>query len=734
MGRPIHRIVAGILFLFAVPCLYAQTPTLTTEWIAGQGNKIDDVPSFVWLPDGSAIVYDARPPESQQTFERLDPVTARRRPVLDMKQAVASLKSIEPDSGVRDALPWPIAFNKAGKQAIYVFAGDIFLLDMDSSSFSRITKTPEDEKDPEFSPNGRFLSFVRANNIYVWDLSAKKETQLTHDGSQTTLNGTLSWVYWEEVFGRHDTGYWWSPDSQSIAYLQTDEAGVPVSTFVDFSPANPRLIHQAYPRPGDHNPVVRVGVVVVKSADNRWIPVNDKPYEWLLRVTWLPDGKHLSFKTLDHSQRELGLYLSDRRGSDVKRLLTETDPAWVNVNDDLYFLPDGHFLWASERDGYMHLYRYAADGTLVNQVTKGNWAIVSSHGGAFWVHQGVVGVDEAKDWIYFTALKDGSVERQLYRIHSDGSGMSRISTEPGTHAIEMSPDATYYFDTYSNIHTLPALRLHAADGDLKTTIAPPRSELLPRDLQYPQLLTIPATDGFAMPAQILKPKDFDPTRRYPIILHVYGGPSAPTVKDAWQNETLFDNVLASNGYIAVAIDNRAATAISKTLENTLAVSPGAGETADLAAGIRWLKAQPWVDGSRVGVWGWSGGGTVTLNLMTRSQEFKAGIAGAPVTDWRFYDSKWGESFLQLPQNNAAAYDRASLIPRAGDLHGALLLMYGTYDDNVHPQNEEAFMNALIAAGKPYQVELFPMRKHGFVDTPALLARYNAMLAFWLKNL
>jgi dipeptidyl-peptidase-4 len=247
-------------------------------------------------------------------------------------------------------------------------------------------------------------------------------------------------------------------------------------------------------------------------------------------------------------------------------------------------------------------------------------------------------------------------------------------------------------------------------------------------------LTIPATDGFAMPAQILKPKDFDPTRRYPIILHVYGGPSAPTVKDAWQNTTLFDNILASNGYIAVAIDNRAATAISKTLENTLAVSPGAGETADLVAGIRWLKAQPWVDGSRVGVWGWSGGGTVTLNLMTRSQEFKAGIAGAPVTDWRFYDSKWGESFLQLPQNNAAAYDRASLIPRAGDLHGSLLLMYGTYDDNVHPQNEEAFMNALIAAGKPYQVELFPMRKHGFVDTPALLARYNAMLAFWLKNL
>ena len=374
------------------------------------------------------------------------------------------------------------------------------------------------------------------------------------------------------------------------------------------------------------------------------------------------------------------------------------------------------------------------DGTLVNQVTKGDWAIVSSHGGAFWVHQGVVGIDEEKDWIYFTALKDGSVERQLYRIHGDGSGLARISAEPGTHAIGMSINARYYFDEYSNIHTLPALRLHTADGELKATIAAPRPELLPPGMQYPQLMTIPAADGFPMPAQILKPKDFDPARRYPMILHVYGGPSAPTVTDSWQKETLFDNVLASKGYIAVAIDNRAATAISKTLENTLAASPGAGETADLVAGIRWLKSQPWIDGGRIGVWGWSGGGTVTLNLMTRSQEFKAGIAGAPVTDWRFYDSKWGESFLKLPQDNPAAYDGASLIPRARDLHGYLMLMYGTYDDNVHPQNEEAFMNALIAAGKPYQVELFPMRKHGFVDIPALLQRYNAMLAFWEKNL
>jgi dipeptidyl-peptidase 4 len=722
-----------VLLLLGGLQVLAQQPALTTDWIVNQGSKVDAVPHALWLADNTALLDDTRLPPSQQTFERLDPSTGERRPILDMKKAVASLQALDARSGVKDVLAWPAAFDSQGKRALYLFHGDLFLLDLGSATFARVTETEQEEKNPSFSPDGRFVSFVRANNLFLWDPSSGKETQLTHDGSETILNGTLSWVYWEEVFGRHDDAYWWSPDSQSIAFLQTDEAGVPVSTFVNFSPVNQQLIHQVYPKPGDHNPVVRVGVVTLGQPAIHWLQPG-KSYEWLLRVNWLPDSRRLSFKTLDRSQRELNLYLADRDGQHIKHLLTETDPSWVNVNDDLYFLRDGHFLWASERNGYMHLYRYTPDGNLVNQVTRGDWAIVSSHGGAFWVRQGVAGIDQDADWIYFTALKDSSVQRQLYRVHADGSALQRISTEPGTHEINMSPNATYYFDQYSDLRTLPSLRLHTAAGALKLTLASPRPDLLPAGLVYPDLTTIPAADGFAMPAQILKPKNFDPTHRYPVILHVYGGPSAPTVKDVWQTQTLFDNLLAARGYIAVAIDNRAATAISKTLENTLTQSPSAGETADLVAGIRWLKAQPWVDGDRIGVYGWSGGGTMTLNLMTRSQEFKAGIAGAPVTDWRFYDSKWAESLVKLPSDNAAVYEATSLIPRARDLHGTLMLMYGTYDDNVHPQNEEAFMNALIAAGKPYLVELFPMRKHGFVDPPALIARYNAMLAFWEKYL
>ena len=715
----------------------AQQQPLTLEWMSSEAAAgVARVPSHVWLDDNTALIYDTRRPAAQRTFERLDPARGTRSPALDMTKAVTSIKAMGPNLVERDVLGWPGSFDRQGQKALYVIKGDVFVLDLPSSTFARLTNTAEEEKNAEFSPDGRMVAFVRKNDLYVCDLAKQEEKRLTRDGSDTILNGTLSWVYWEEIFGRHDIAFWWSPDSKSIAYLQTDESPVPVSTFVDFAPVSQRLIRQPYPKAGDPDPKVRVGIIDVAETNTHWVSISDRPFEWILRVNWLPDSSRISVSTMNRAQTELDLYFAGRSGGAAQHVLTETDPAWVNVHDDLRFLPDGkHFLWASERDGYMHLYRYRMDGTLENQITRGEWAVASSGGVAFWVHQSVVGVDAKNDWVYFTALKDSSIERHLYRIHSNGSGMQRIDTEAGTHGISMSPDTHFYFDTLSDIRTLPSLRLNTAEGKVKEVIAPGRPELLAGlDLQYPELLTIPAADGFPMPAQILKPKGFDPARKYPVILQIYGGPSAPTVKNQWPSGIFLANLLLREGYVVVGLDNRSATAISKKLENTILLQSPEPETADLLAGVRWLKSQPWVDGSRVGVSGWSGGGTMTLSLMTHSQEFKAGIAGAPVTDWRYYDSKWAEAFMKLPQEHADAYDRTSLVKHAGDLHGSLLLIYGTYDDNVHPQNEEAFMDALIKAGKPYQVMLYPMRKHGFADRPARLHRDRAILDFWKKNL
>ena len=716
----------------------AQRPQLSIEWAIKEGPKVASVPDFVWLKDGTAILYDTNKPEAERTFESLNPENGERHAVVNMAAAVASLKKMNPDAGGEKALEWPESFDDAGKQALYEIKGDVYVLELAKSMFTRITNTPAEEKDAQFSPDGRLISFVRNSDLYVHDLASGKETRLTTDGSENLLNGTLTWVYWEEVFGRKDMGYWWSPDSKSIAYLHTDTTGVPVSTFVDFEPQDPKIIHQVYPKAGEKDPVVRVGVVDVEHPQTRWISIPE-PFEWLLRVKWLPDSRRVAVETMNRMQTELRLYFANVESGQAKHILTESDPGWVNVTDDLYFLHDGqHFLWASESDGYMHLYRFAMDGKLVNKVTNGDWAMASSGAVAFWVRQAVTGIDEKNDWIYFTALKDSSIERQLYRVKSDGSGLQRISDAAGTHGIEMSPDTRFYFDMFSNIHTPPSLTLHASDGKLLATVAAPRTDLLPEGMVYPELTTIPTSDGFPMPASILKPANFDPQKKYPVILYLYGGPSAPVVANEWDHAFIggvyFDNMMARDGYVMVRIDNRAATAISKRLEDLIGENPAAGETTDLVDGVRWLKKQPWVDGSRFGVWGWSGGGTNTLNLMTRSKEFKAGIAGAPVTDWHYYDSKWSESFMKTPQANPQGYEKTSLVKRASDLSGDLLIMYGTYDDNVHPQNEEAFMNALIAAGKPYRTEVYPMRKHGFTDDPARIHREHVMEEFWKSAL
>ncbi|HXU35399.1 MAG TPA: S9 family peptidase [Blastocatellia bacterium] len=752
--RPL-RLAALLWAILGVSAAIAQTPSnqagvrqttpLTVEWIYGdEGRQVASLPSHLWLMDGSLLLYDARKPQSERAFELMDPSTGIRRRAFEMAAAVASLNALLPASESRQTLEWPQAFDQAGRRAVYLFGGDLFMLELGAARFARLTSTEAEERSPGFSPDGKLIAFVRSNDLYVIDLDTKAEKRVTYDGSETTLNGTNSWLYWEEIFGRRDIGYWWSPDSSALAYLQTDESAVPVSYFVDFQPDTTRVIKQRYAKAGQPNPKVRVGIVEVgKPApgkrgreDTTWVRIIDRPFELILRVKWLPEGTRVSVQTLTRDQHELGLYFADRKTGASTRILTETDAGWINIHDDLHFLKDGrHFLWASERDDYYHLYRYTMDGRLVNQVTHGSWALASSGSGVFWVRQAVSGIDETNGWLYFTAMERSSIERDLYRIRFDGSGLMRLSSEPGVHRISMSPDARFYLDSFSDIRTMPSLTLHRADGSRQQSIASPRTELLARfDFQYPELLTIAAADGFPMPARVLKPRNFRADRRHPVILAVYGGASSASVLNAWQSDLLFYQLLLDEGYVVVKVDNRSATGISKRLENTVVGKVGEPETSDLLDATRWLKAQPWVDPGRIGVWGWSNGGFMTLNLMTRSTEFKAGISVAPVTDWRYYDSKWAEAFLQTPAENPDGYARTSLVKRAGDLHGRLLLVHGTYDDNVHPQNTQAFIDALIKHGKMFDMMIYPMRKHDIGDRAATVHLYRTMLEFWKRNL
>lgn len=733
--------LASLLLVLAIGLLPAQAEDrrLDLEWIfSDEGKTATSVPEHAWLDSGKVLLYDKHPAKEARTLELFDPASGERRVLVDAAQAVAELTAlVEPEEPLEE-LGWPEAIDAKGRWAAYTNDDQIYLLDLKASTFRSVGGDHGVEKSPRFAPDGNALSFVRDNDLYLWDLEAGEERRLTTDGSETLLNGTLSWVYWEEVFGRNDLASWWSPDAKRLAYLQTDEAGVALMSFVDFKPNIPRVVHQRYPKTGGTNPRVRAGVIDLESGKTTWVDLGVYPYEYLVRVMWLPDGERLAVQTMNREQTALDLFLVEAATGKATHTMRETDEAWVNIHDDLYFLEETErFIWASERDGFEHLYLYENDGTLVRQITRGDWALRAS-GGVFWLRQAVAHIDEQGDWIYFTALEKSSVEKQLYRIHSDGTGMERVSREDGTHRILFAPEGEHYLDAFSTLSRQPTLTLHQPDGKLSSTVSAARPELLePFDLLPTELFSIATADGFEMPATMLRPRGFDATKKYPVVIYLYGGPSAPTVSDSWggRARSYYHQMLADAGFIVLKVDNRAATAISKRLEN-LILRNGYGEVelADLLEAVKWLKSQSYVDPERVGIWGWSGGGSYTLLALTGSEEFKAGIAVAAVTDWHYYDTKWAEAYMKRPQDNPDGYEKSSLAARAKNLSGRLLLVHGTYDDNVHPQNAWRFIDELVEAGITFDMMFYPMRKHGIRDDEAQKHLYGTMLEFWDRNM
>ncbi len=729
----------AVLLIF---CLFASAQgkkEITVEWIySDEANSIQSVPYFTWLDDNTVLILDIQKPKEKRVFERLDPATGKRTPALDMKKSVENLKVLLGEEKAPRVLPWPISFDKFGSQAIYMFGGDIFLLNLSSAQFARVTETKEVELGPTFAPDGKKIAYVRINDIYIYDVEKKCEKQLTLDGSEMLLNGRLSFMYWEDVFFRNNgVGLWWSPDSQSLAYLQTDVSQVTELQYYDIKPFNPRVIKQRYPLVGETIETVRGGVAGMDNGKTTWVRETGVPDEYVIAVNWLPDNYRLSFQIMNRAQDRVDLYFADCASGKSAHILEESDDAWVNISGDLYFLKDGkYFIWGSERRGYKHLYLYTLDGKLVRQITKGDWAVRGPFQIAYWWGRSVVGIDEKQGWIYFTALEKSSIERHLYRIKLDGTKMQRISKEDGFHSVVFSPEAKFYIDYFSDIKTLPSLLLHRNDGSVSLVISTPQTEALTKfDIQYPELFSIPAEDGFLMPAQILKPKDFDPKKRYPVIMYHYGGPSAPSVIDNWQRSNFFNQILLKKGYLVMTVDNRSATGISKDLENTVLNQMfGENELSDLLAAVNWLKSQPYVDPGRIGIWGWSYGGCFTLLAMTQSKEFKAGIAVAPVSDQRFHEPKWAEFAMKKPQDNLEAWERVSFLRHAKNLHGRVMIVHGTYDDNVRIQNTWALVDELIKAGKNFDMMIYPMRKHGIADRPARIHLFKKMVEFWTENL
>jgi dipeptidyl-peptidase-4 len=579
--------------------------------------------------------------------------------------------------------------------------------------------------DPKFSPDGKWLSFVRDYDLWVSEAATGKERRLTEGGREELMNGRLDWVYPEELDLR--TASWWAPDSSAIAYLQMDQRPVtryPLVNLLSFTGENHAM---RYPKAGDPNPIVRAGVVSVKGGRTAWMDTGAETDVYLPRVNWLPDSRRLAIQRLNRAQNRLDVLLAGARDGKSQVLFSETHPQWVDVHDALTFLEDGRrFLWLSDRDGFAHLYLYDISGKPQRQITSGKWEVTE-----------LEGVEEKIGAVYFTATEKSDLERHFYRASLAGGAIVRISKEDGTHNVTLAPDLRHYVDSFSDI-TAPARQdLYRVDGTRVGAVNENKvAELSEYAWARAEFFRYPAGDGSPVRGMLLKPPGAGSDgRRFPVIVYVYGGPHAQQVRNAWGGSRyLFHQMMVQKGFVVAVLDNRAGGPGS-SFKGLIHQRLGETELADLLAGVNYLKSLPYVDGSRLGLWGWSYGGYMTLYSVVNAPElFAAAFAGAPVTDWRQYDTIYTERYMLRPQDNPEGYRKSAPSANAANLKTRLLIAHGTGDDNVHFANSIRFLDELIKAGKYANLMLYPQRGHGVGDPPAQVHLFRKVARFFEENL
>ena len=734
----LNRLFASALLALAlvfVPNAHSQQKLLTIDDIFDPAKRVNfsgTTPTIRWLKDGTHYLLTNE--ASRRDVPRLQKVNARTGEAMaffDANRMAASFRAL---AGITEQDARELSnrgsydLNNDETAVLINWANDLFYYELGSDKAVRVTTGPEEEVGETFSPNGKMIGFVRGNNIYVYDLTQQVERRLTTDGSEKILNGRLDWVYQEELYGRGNfEAYWWSPDSSMLAYLRLDEHPVHQFTVVDHIPYRQNVEVTPYPKAGDPNPLVQLGVVNAAGGATRWMDTYKyQPSDLLIvRVSWTPDSKKVAYQAQNREQTYLDLNFADARDGKSNTVIHETSKAWVSVLNNPHWLDDGSFVWESERSGWQHLYHYSPEGKLLRQLTDGKWEVRSFEG-----------LDDKRGIAYFTATAHSHIAPNAYSVRLDGTGLTRLTAEEGVHSMSISPRFDLFIDRWSDINTPTRVRLMDSGGKLVRVIAENKVDALSQyKLGKPELMQVKTRDGFVMEAMMIKPPDFDPKKKYPVLQYTYAGPNAPQVRNSWGGPTyMWHQLLAQKGYIIWICDNR--TASSKGVESSWPVYKNFGELElrDIEDGLTWLKSQPYVDGSRIGIWGWSYGGFMTSYALTHSKSFKVGIAGGTVSDWRDYDTIYTERYMATPQNNPEGYKKSSPVHAAKDLSGKLLLIHGTIDDNVHMQNTIQFVYELQKAGKQFQLMVYPKSRHGVTD-PLLLKHMRQMMTDYIvKNL
>jgi dipeptidyl-peptidase 4 len=730
MGKRTLAVAVFLGILATLPTVDAQVGSrrLTIDDIYGPTRRINfsgtPETGIAWIDPATYLTR--RRAATGVDWLKVDAASGRTSPLFDagpMEAALASLPGVTREEASQLAHSGDLIFNPSRTGALLTIADDLYFYAFGPAKAERLTTQAGEEEVATFSPDGRTVAFVRDYNLFVVDIATQREQAITTDGSQQLLNGKLDWLYQEEIYGRGQfKGYWWSPDSTRIAFLQLDERPVPEYTVVDHIPYRPSLEVTDYPKAGDPNPTVKLGLARVADAGPAWIDLSEySALEFLIvNVGWTADSRYVVHQVQNREQTWLDLRLADVSDGRARRLLRETTPAWVNENGNPVWLKDGSFLWFSERTGFKHLYRYSAAGEMIAQVTTGRWEV-----------RQLFGVDEANGLAYFSSPERNPIATDIYRIRLDGSGMTRLSQGGGTNRAIFNPDFTHYVGIWSTVTTPTQVRLHRADGSdvrvIDSNAVPVLAEFGP---STPEFVQVKSRDGFVMDGMLIKPPDFNPSRRYPVYQFTYAGPGASQVRDQWGGpDYMFHQMLAQHGIVVWILDNRSASGKGAESQWPVYGRLGELELQDLEDGITWLKQQTWVDPSRIVLSGWSYGGFMAAYALTHSTSWSAGIVGAPVTDWRDYDSVYTERLMKLPQHNADGYRRTAPRFAADRLNARMLLVHGTMDDNVHMQNSVQFAYELQKAGKAFEMMVYAKSRHGFADQRLIAHLRQTMFDF-----
>jgi dipeptidyl-peptidase-4 len=645
-------------------------------------------------------------------------------------------------------------FSADSRRLLIPLNGDLYLYDLTVTAdraVRRLTETAAAETDARFSPRGRYVSFVRDQNLYVIDLTSGEERAITKGGAGVISFGMAEFIAQEEM--DRSTGYWWSPDEAKIAYTRVDESPVDEVERFEIYAETVKVIRQRYPAAGRANAKVDLFVATFTSrgVEARELPAAAAGDGYLARVNWLPDSRSLAVQRQARNQQFLELLRIDIETGTAKRLLEERSDTWIDLYEELTFLKSRPaFIWASARSGYKHLYLYDLDGRLIRPLTSGNWMVVGDAG-----ERAVEAVDEKRGLVYFTANRETPLERHLYSAPLDGSSdpieverrIQRVSTTPGWHSSVLSSNGQLWLDTYSNPDTPASLTLRRTDGRVIDVLVPntldeshPYAPFRAAH-QRTEFGTLRAEDGQTLYYQLITPINFDPAKRYPVIVDVYGGPGNQRVRNAWGgfprgNEGFFRQYLAQQGYVVFTLDNRGSGFRGTAFEGALYRRMGSIEIEDQVRGVEFLRSLPYVDARRVGVFGWSYGGYMALMAMVRAPDyFTAGVAGAPVTDWRLYDTHYTERFMSTPTDNPDGYRDGMVMTHAKQLRGRLLVMHGMADDNVLFTHSTALFKTLQDLRKPFEVMPYPGSKHALMRFPNTGPHgYDTVARFFARTL